>query len=66
MEKTSIETLASQYGLTVDFVKELHDKIVFKKFLFIFMFILLLFRFLNNWQTNDAATETPAPSDSAQ
>ena len=31
MEKTSIETLASQYGLTVDFVKELHDKIVDKE-----------------------------------
>ena len=31
MEKTSIETLARQYGLTVDFVKELHDKIVDKE-----------------------------------
>lgn len=31
MEKTSIETLASQYGLMVDFVKELHDKIVDKE-----------------------------------
>ena len=31
MEKTSIETLASKYGLTVDFVKELHDKIVDKE-----------------------------------
>ena len=30
MEKT-FETLASQYGLTVDFVKELHDKIVDKE-----------------------------------
>lgn len=31
MKKTSIETLASQYGLTVDFVKSLHDKIVDKE-----------------------------------
>ena len=31
MKNKSIEALASQYGLTVDFVKELHDKIVDKE-----------------------------------
>lgn len=30
MEKMNFETLASKYGLTVDFVKELHNKVVDK------------------------------------
>lgn len=31
MEKMNFETLASKYGLTVDFVKELHHKVVDKE-----------------------------------
>lgn len=31
MEKMNFEALASKYGLTVDFVKELHDKVVDKE-----------------------------------
>lgn len=31
MEKINFETLASKYGLTVDFVKELHEKVIDKE-----------------------------------
>lgn len=31
MEKINYETLASKYGLTVDFVKELHEKVIDKE-----------------------------------
>ena len=30
MEKINFEALASKYGLTVDFVKELHEKVIDK------------------------------------
>ena len=31
MEKINFEALASKYGLTVDFVKELHEKVIDKE-----------------------------------
>ena len=51
MEKMNFEALASKYGLTVDFVKELHDKVVDKE-----NFVRAVRMFANGMLPYDVAT----------
>lgn len=51
MEMTNFETLASKYGLTVDFVQELHEKVVDKE-----NFVRAIKMFANGLLPYDIAT----------